>query len=160
VRVEHEGLEGWGEAPVTTPYYGETVETALAVLPRLGEAAREAADGDPTALERLADDIARSIGGHHAAKTGIRAAPHDLVGKRVELPVWKLWGLSAQAPLSSFTIAIDSLEEMRKRVREAATYPVLKVKIGTPHDQEILAMLRDEAPTRTIRVDANTAWTA
>jgi L-alanine-DL-glutamate epimerase-like enolase superfamily enzyme len=49
---------------------------------------------------------------------------------------------------------------MRQRVREAASYPILKVKIGTPHDEEILAMLREEAPTRAIRVDANTAWTS
>jgi L-alanine-DL-glutamate epimerase-like enolase superfamily enzyme len=78
----------------------------------------------------------------------------------VDLPVWKLWGLSASAPRSSFTIAIESVEEMRNRVREAATYPILKVKIGTAEDEAILAMMRDEAPNATIRVDANTAWTA
>jgi L-Ala-D/L-Glu epimerase len=160
VRVEHEGLEGWGESPVTTPYYGETAETALAVLPRLGQVASDAAEGDPTALERIELEVNRALGGNAAAKTGVSAALHDLMGKRVDLPVWRLWGLSPRAAVSSFTIAIEAVEEMRKRVREAASYPILKVKIGTPHDDEILAMLREEAPSTTIRVDANTAWTA
>lgn len=160
VKVEHEGVEGWGEAPVTTPYYGETAETALSVLPRLAEVAVTAAGGDPTGLEHIENEVNRSIGANAAAKTGVSAALHDLVGKLVDLPVWKLWGLSARAPRSSFTIAIESVEEMRNRVREAATYPILKVKIGTAEDEAILAMMRDEAPNATIRVDANTAWTA
>jgi L-alanine-DL-glutamate epimerase-like enolase superfamily enzyme len=49
---------------------------------------------------------------------------------------------------------------MRKKVREAAAYDILKIKVGTPRDREILAMIREEAPEKTIRVDANTGWTA
>lgn len=160
VRVEEDGLEGWGEAPVTTPYYGETAETALSVLPGLGEVVREASKSDPFALERIEAAVTRSIGGNAAAKAGLSAALHDLVGKRLGIPIWRMWGLAPSAPRSSFTIAIDTVEEMRKRVREAAEYPILKIKVGTPHDEEILAMIRDEAPTKAIRVDANTGWTA
>ncbi len=161
VRVtDGEGNEGWGEAPVSTPYYGENAGTAAVVLPILAEAVNAVGADDPFALERAEAAMASAIGVNRAAKTGISAALHDLVGKRLGVPVWRLWGLEPKAPVSSFTIGIDSLEEMRERVREAAAYPILKIKVGTPRDEEILRMIRDEAPDKTIRVDANTAWTA
>ncbi|MDR0787895.1 MAG: dipeptide epimerase, partial [Gemmatimonadota bacterium] len=158
--TDEDGVEGWGEAPVTTPYYGENADTAAAVLPLLTEAVDAATGGDPFALARAEAAMEKVIGGNRATKTGVSAALHDLVAKRLGVPVWKLWGLDRSAPVSSFTIAIAELEEMRLRVREAAAYPILKVKVGTSRDEEILRMIRDEAPDRIIRVDANTAWTA
>jgi L-Ala-D/L-Glu epimerase len=161
VRIEESGgLAGWGEAAVTTPYYGETAETAVAVLPLLGAAIEEAADGDPFALERIEAAVRTRIGGNSAAKMAVSAALHDLVGQRLGIPVWRLWGLDPVAPVSSFTIAIDETERMRDRVREASDYPILKIKVGTSRDEEILGMIREEAPDKTIRVDANTGWTA
>lgn len=161
VRIrDGEGNEGWGEAPAT-PYYGETADTVAAVLPRLAPVIEEAAGGDPFALERMERAIDLSIGGNPAAKVAISAALHDLIGKRLGVPVWRMWGLDpGTTPLSSFTIGIDRLEVMRDKVREAADYPILKIKVGTPRDAEILAMIRDEAPEKIVRVDANTGWTA
>jgi len=155
-----DGVEGWGEAPVTTAYYGENAETAQAVLPILGAAVDAASAGDEFALERMESAVQKSIGGNRAAKAGVSAALHDLVGKRLGVPVWRLLGLASEAPRSSFTIGIDEIEVMRERVREAASYPILKIKMGTPHDAAILRMIRDEAPDKLLRVDANTAWTA
>ena len=154
-----DGLEGWGEAAVSTPYYGETADTVAAVLPQLAAAVREAADGDALALERTERAVAQAIGKNSAAKAGISAALHDLVGKRLRLPLWRLWGLDPVAPASSFTIGIDEPERMREKVREASAYRVLKVKVGTPHDRQILEAIRAEAPDAVLRVDANTAWT-
>lgn len=161
VRVrDGDGAEGWGEAPAT-PYYGETADTVAAVLPRLGDALADAGEGDPFALERIETALAHAIGRNPAARVAVSAALHDLVGKRLGVPVWKLWGLDpAAAPLSSFTIGIDEPEVMRRKVREAAAYPILKIKVGTARDGEILRMIRDEAPDKILRVDANTAWTA
>lgn len=161
VRVEDgEGREGWGEAPAT-PYYGETADTVTAILPRLGEALESAAGGDPFALERVEAAISHVAGRNPAAKVAISAALHDLVGKRLGIPVWRLWGLDpAAAPVSSFTIGIDELEVMRDKVREATGYPILKIKVGTSRDEEILRMIREEAPDKIVRVDANTGWTA
>jgi L-Ala-D/L-Glu epimerase len=161
VRVtDRDGNEGWGEA-AATPYYGETAEVTGAALPRLARALEEAAEGDPFALERVEKAVDHVLGANPAAKSAISAALHDLVGKRLGVPVWRLWGLDpAMAPVSSFTIGIDELEVMRDKVREAAAYPVLKIKVGTPRDEAILQMIRDEAPDKTVRVDANTAWTA
>ena len=154
-----DGVEGWGEAAVSTPYYGETADTVAAVLPQLAAAVREAADGDPLALERTERAVGRTIGHNSAAKAGISIALHDLVGKRLGLPLWKLWGLDPIAPPSSFTIGIDEPERMREKVREAAAYRILKVKVGTARDREILEAIRSEAPDAVIRVDANTGWT-
>lgn len=158
--TDDDGNIGWGEA-AATPYYGETVETVTAVLPHFQQAMEEAAAGDPFALERIEKGIAAAVGYNPAARSAISAALHDLVGKRLGVPVWKLWGLDPDsAPASSFTIGIDELEVMRAKVREAAGYPILKIKVGTPRDEQILAMIREEAPDVVIRVDANTAWTA
>lgn len=161
VRVrDGEGAEGWGEAPAT-PFYGETADTVVALLPRLAKAMSAAAEGDPFALERVDAALDHVVGRNPAAKVAVSAALHDLVGKRLGLPVWKLWGLDpAAAPASSFTIGIDEPEVMRRKVREAAGYSILKIKVGTPRDAEVLAMIREEAPDAVIRVDANTAWTA
>ena len=71
-----------------------------------------------------------------------------------------MWGLdTARAPRSSFTIAIDEPAVMAERAREAASFPILKIKIGTEHDEAMLRAVRDAAPHAELKVDANTAWT-
>lgn len=158
--TDDDGHTGWGEA-AATPYYGETADTVIAVLPRYRQAMDDAAAGDPSALERIEKGVASAVGYNPSARSAISAALHDLAGKRLGVPVWKLWGLDpAAAPSSSFTIGIDDLEVMRAKVREAASYPILKIKVGTSRDEQIVAMIREEAPDVVIRVDANTAWTA
>lgn len=150
-----DGLEGIGEA---TPqkFYGETPETALAALdfyaPRLPE--------DPFDLERAEAELARAMTGNNAVRAALSTALHDLVGRRLGVPLYRLWGLDpAAAPVSTFTIGIDTPEKMRQKVREAEPYPVLKVKLGTADDLAILAAIREET-ARELRVDANGAWTA
>ncbi|MFN2317864.1 MAG: dipeptide epimerase [Gemmatimonadales bacterium] len=150
-----DGHEGIGEA---TPqkFYGETPETALAALdfyaPRLPE--------DPFNLEHAEAELARAMTGNNAVRAALSTALHDLVGKRLGVPLYRLWGLDpVAAPLSTFTIGIDSPEKMRLKVREAAPYPVLKVKLGTTDDLAILRAIREETD-KELRVDANGAWTA
>ncbi len=155
-----EGQEGWGEAAANA-FYGETVDTVQAIMPRLASAVEASSDSDPFALERIEAALAHTIAGNPSARAAISAALHDLVGKRLGVPIWKMWGLDpAAAPMSSFTLGIDDLGAMREKVREAASYPILKIKVGSARDEEILAMIREEAPEKTLRVDANTAWTA
>jgi L-alanine-DL-glutamate epimerase-like enolase superfamily enzyme len=75
------------------------------------------------------------------------------------LPVYRLWGLDpCKAPKSTFTIGLDSPDRIRAKVREAEQYPILKVKLGTDRDVEILRAIR-EATDKEIRVDANCGWT-
>jgi L-alanine-DL-glutamate epimerase-like enolase superfamily enzyme len=156
--IDDDGLEGWGEASPNR-FYGETIDTALAALARLTPILETA---DPWQLEDVELEMNRAIRFNGSVKSAISAALHDLAGKRLGVPVYRLWGLDpAKAPLSSFTIAIAANDdELRDRVRQAAEYPVLKVKLGTDHDERIIRIVRESAPTKILRVDANAAWTA
>ena len=89
------------------------------------------------------------------------AALHDLAAKRLGVPLYRMWGLDpAASPPTSFTIGIAPDEAtLRARVREAAQYPVLKIKLGTSWDERIVRVVRELAPTKVLRVDANAAWT-
>jgi len=155
--IDDDGCEGWGEA-APNRFYGETAETALAALARL---APIVAANDPWHIEDIEAEMQRAIRFNGSVKSAISAALHDLAGKRLGVPVYKLWGLdAAKAPLSSFTIAIAANdEELRRRVHDAAAYPVLKVKLGTDHDERIIRLVRETAPDKVLRVDANAAWT-
>lgn len=149
-----DGLEGWGEA---TPqrFYGETPETVLAALELYATVLPE----DPFQLERAEQAFETALTGNNSARAALSSALHDLVGKRLGVPVHRLWGLDpATAPKSTFTIGIDTAEMIRKKVREAGEYPILKIKLGTDRDREILQAIRD-VTDRELRVDANCGWT-
>ena len=159
VRIrDDDGIEGWGEA-APNRFYGETADTALAALSRLAPIVEAC---DPWMLEDTEAELNRALRFNGSVKSAISAALHDLVGKRVGVPVYRLWGLDpARAPLSSFTIAIAASDaELRERVAQAKSYPVLKVKLGTDHDEKIIRTVRDAAPDKVLRVDANAAWSA
>lgn len=153
--TDADGREGWGEA-APTKFYGESAESVLAALGVYAAVL----PSDPFALEESERTLLATMGGNAAARVAISTALHDLVAQRAGVPLWKYWGLdAAKAPRSTFTIGIDTPEKMRAKVEEAGEYPILKVKLGTDHDVEILRTLRD-ATDREIRVDANCAWTA
>lgn len=155
--VGADGVEGWGEA-APSKFYGETAETVLVALERLAPLLTDADGWSLEALERRCEEALRW---NAAARCAVSAALHDLMGKRLGLPLWKLWGLEAgAAPRSSFTIGIaPDAATLRARVREAAHLPILKIKLGSSWDREIVRIVREEAPAATLRVDANAAWT-
>jgi L-alanine-DL-glutamate epimerase-like enolase superfamily enzyme len=156
VRIrDGDGAEGWGEAAATR-FYGETLETVQAVLPRYAE---ELGD-DPHHLEAIEQRLVTAVAGNAAARVAISSALHDLVARRAGLPLCRYWGLDpAAAPRSTFTIGMDTPEMVRQKVTEAAEYPVLKIKLGGAHDLELLRAIRG-ATDRELRVDANCGWTA
>ena len=93
------------------------------------------------AIDRRLETVLK---GNPSARAAISAALHDLVGKRLGVPVYKLWGLDpAKAPMSTFTIGIDTAERIRMKVEEAAEYPILKIKLGSDRDLEILRTIRE-----------------
>ena len=155
--IDDDGTEGWGEASPNR-FYGETVDTALGALARLTPIVERC---DPWALEDVELEMNRALRLNGSVKSAISAALHDLAAKRLGVPLYKMWGLDpAKSPLSSFTIGIAaSDDELRERVRQAADYPVLKVKLGTDHDAQIIRTVRETTPTKVLRVDANAAWT-
>ncbi|MEP6590350.1 MAG: dipeptide epimerase [Gemmatimonadota bacterium] len=152
--IDDEGHEGWGEAAATR-FYGETLETVQAALAsyalHLGDDARE--------LERIERTLESVLRRNAAARAAISMALHDLVGKRLGQPLWRLWGLDrAAAPQSTFTIGLDRPEMLRQKVAEAAEYPILKIKLGGANDREVLETIRG-ATDKELRVDANCGWT-
>ena len=155
VRItDGDGVEGWGEAAATR-FYGETLDTVLAALaiyaPLLGD--------DPMQLEAVERRLELALHGNAAARAAISMALHDLVGKRLGVPLWQLWGLDrAAAPRSTFTIGIDTPAMLRQKVAEAAEYPILKIKLGSDNDLELLQTIRS-ATEKELRVDANCGWT-
>jgi L-alanine-DL-glutamate epimerase-like enolase superfamily enzyme len=157
VRVtDSDGNDGWGEASPSR-FYGETADTVVAVLPRLAAAI----DGiNSWSLEEIERQLDLAIRFNGAAKSAVSVALHDLAAKRLNVPLWQMWGLDpARAPRSSFTIGIGDAADIKRKVAEAEEYPILKVKLGSDHDEEILQVIRDVAPEKVLRVDANAAWT-
>ena len=149
-----DGNEGWGEA-APTKFYGETTATVLAALDTYGAHLPD----DPFDLEEAERRWEELLHRNPAARAALSSALHDLVGKRLGVPLYRLWGLDpTKAPRSTFTIGIDQPEKMRAKVREAEQYPILKIKLGTDRDVEILRTIRD-ITDREIRVDANCGWT-
>ena len=149
VELSHDGTTGRGEAaPVY--YRNETTATASAFL---AEAA-DALGDDAFALE----EILAGMHGDAAGRAALDAALHDWVGRRLGVPVWRLLGLSRDAPVTSYTLGIDTLEGTRDRARRAAGFKALKVKVGGSDDLARLEAVREESDA-PLRVDANEGWT-
>src|SRR5207302_2460515 len=92
-----------------------------------------------------------------SAKCALNLALLDGAGKKAKKPVYDLLGLGFRENqhLSSFTIGIDTPEVIKKKVAQAGAYPILKMKVGGPEDRPNLAALREIAPDKAVRVDAN-----
>ncbi|GAA0528058.1 L-alanine-DL-glutamate epimerase [Halorubrum aquaticum] len=160
VRVtDDEGTTGVGGA-APARHYGETADTVEAVLPELLSVVEEV--GDPHALTTIEARMKEVVRDNPAARCAVSIALHDLAAKRLDVPLYRLWGLDATAtPDTSFTVGIDTTERIREKAADAADagYPILKVKLGGDRDREIVETVREAAPEATVRVDANEAWT-
>jgi L-Ala-D/L-Glu epimerase len=153
LELEHEGVVGYGEAaPIY--YRGETAESAAAFLT---EEAPALVGDDPFALEAIGDRFDPDRG-QAAGRAALDAALHDWVGKRLGVPVWRLLGLMAETPPTSYTIGIDTIAGTRDRARRASEFRALKIKVGGAEDLARLEAVRSESEA-PLRVDANEGWT-
>lgn len=151
--IEYEGYIGYGEASM--PFYlGESHETVINFFKKVDLSLFD----NPFLLEDILGYIDNIAEKNTAAKAAIDIALHDLVGKIMRQPWYKLWGYNANAaPNTSFTIGIDSVEKVRNKVKEAAPYRLLKVKLGMDNDKEMIEAIRDLTDT-PICVDVNQGW--
>jgi len=160
VRIADEaGMTGVGGA-APSAHYGETADTVEAVLPDLLAVVESV--GDPHAIREIESRMAETIGGNPAARAAVSIAVHDLAAKRLGVPLHRLWGLDpSAAPATSFTVGLDETERVREKAAAAveAGYPILKIKLGTDRDRELIDAVREAAPEARLRVDANEAWT-
>lgn len=153
VSLEKDGLVGDGEASPNARY-GETVESVSAFLKKVDTDRLQEAQ-DPESVSKYLD----SLSSHDAsAKASIDIALHDWIGKRLGVPVYSYFGLQKPKKLvSSFTIGIDTPDVVKQKVMEAKDYPILKVKVGMPNDEQIITAVRS-VTDKPLRVDANEGW--
>ena len=152
---DEDGATGIGEASPTS-FFGEDVQSVTAALQQSAGLLKGA---NPLHLEDVTFRLKRHFPGDATARAAMDMALHDLAGKKLKSPLYRLLGLSRLEPkTTSFTIGIDTLEIMRKKVEEAKDFPILKIKVGMKNDVEILRELRKITGAK-FRVDANTGWT-
>ncbi len=159
VKLQYQGLIGLGEA-APAEYHNESQATVMAVLNTFGQT--DLLGDDPFAIAEISRRLDKAIAGNASAKAAIEMALHDLCGKVLNCPTYKMLGLSnLQAPITDFTIGIADPDMIEKKTREAVKqgYKVLKVKQGTSFDHEIIKRVRKAAPDLPLRVDANGGWT-
>ncbi len=155
VEIEHDGIVGFGEA-APSERYGENSQTVESFLKKVDFKRFD----DPFGLEDIDKYLDSISANNHSARAAIDIALHDWIGKKLGQPLWKVWGLNPQrTPVSSFTIGVDEPSKIEQKVREAEPYPVLKVKVGVPNDEEIIQTIRG-LTDKPIRVDANEGWTS
>jgi len=153
--VDASGAEGIGES-APSPYYGQSAESVSQALAKVTLQDIE----DPFQLEEIHAALATQLANDRSALAAIDIAIHDLIGKRLGVPLFRWFGLDPdKCPVTSFTIGIASLDEIRRKTEQAAGYHVLKVKLGGDNDREIVSAMR-EISSVPLRVDANAAWTA
>ncbi|MDR3227598.1 MAG: twin-arginine translocation signal domain-containing protein [Prevotellaceae bacterium] len=154
VEIEYDGVTGYGEAAMPQ-YLGESAASVMAFLQRVN-------------LEQFRspfemDDILNYVDGitenNTAAKASVDIALHDLVGKLIGQPWYKIWGLNIdKIPPTTYTIGIDEPDVVRKKTREYANdFKILKVKLGGANDKEMITTIR-EVTNLPIAIDANQGW--
>ena len=152
--ISQDGLTGRGEGAGIVRY-GESAESGAAFVNRR---APDLARMDLRQFGKVIDWVLKQSEADWAAKAALDIAIHDWVAQRRAMPVHALWGLDPRdAPLTTFSIGIDTAEVIRQKVREAKAYPVLKVKVGLKNDEEVIEAVRS-VTKKPLRVDANEGW--
>lgn len=158
------GLEGFGEA-APSEFYGEDQGSSLRALETMKvELAKN--------LQLLAHGAGRGLSHQTvneildvaeepcaAARAAVDMALYDILGKELSAPLWRILSLDpSRTPITSFTIGLDKIDVMLDKVEEARDFPLLKIKLNTGSDVDVIAAIRERTAQR-IRVDANCAWT-
>jgi L-Ala-D/L-Glu epimerase len=151
--IEHEGIKGYGEASMP-PYLGESQESATPFLSKVNLEQFS----DPFEMEKILDYVDSIDQKNTAAKASVDIALHDLVGKLLKQPWYKIWGYDkTKTPNTTFTIGIDTADVVRQKVKEAAEFKVLKVKLGKDNDKEMIETIRSVTNV-PLTVDVNQGW--
>jgi len=152
-QISYGALTGYGEASMP-PYLSESQESASAFLSRVH---LEKYD-NPFELETILGDVDAIASENPAAKASVDIALHDLLGKIMRQPWYNIWGLAKdKTPYTSFTIGIDTPEVVRQKVKEAAEFKILKVKLGRDTDKEMIETIRS-VTDKPLCVDVNQGW--
>ncbi len=154
VEITYDGVTGYGEASMPQ-YLGQTVQSVTSFLQKVDLSQFS----DPFQLEDILAYVDSLSPGDTAAKAAVDIALHDLVGKLLGAPWYKIWGLNKdKAPSTTFTIGIDTAEVVKQKTRECANqFNILKVKLGRENDKEMIETIRSVTDL-PIAVDINQGW--
>ena len=154
-QITYDGVTGYGEAAMPQ-YLGETQASVIEFLKKV--------DLSKFSSPFLIDDIMKYVDSiainNTAAKAAVDIALHDLVGKLMGQPWWKIWGFDPTVcPNTSFTVGLDTEEVVKEKTKEASPYKVIKVKLGRDEatDKMMINTIRSVTDT-VICVDANQGW--
>lgn len=155
VRLEYDEVVGYGEASLP-PYLGETQESVISFLRKVDFSGYS----HPLDIEQILRDVDNIALGNTAAKAAVDIALHDLVGKMLNKPWHALYAIDPHdVPPTTFTIGIDTPDIVKQKTLEAANrFKILKVKVGTKDDKEIISAIRSVTDL-PLSVDANQGWT-
>jgi len=155
LQYQRDGVTGYGEgAPIVR--YKESAEQAKQAIDAI---IGKIAAGDPWKFDKFFAEVRRLLGDHqHAAMAAVDIAICDWLCKKLGIPLYQYFGLDpADAPVTTFSIGIDTPEITRQKTHEAEDFPVLKVKVGLKNDEETIAAVRS-VTKKPLRVDANEGW--
>ena len=159
-RITWNGITGYGEASMP-PYLGETSASVNEFLKRVRADVLPKFD-DPFRIQEIMESVDSLATNNTAAKASVDIALHDLTGRIMGQPWWKIWGFSPEnTPCTSFTIGYDADDDVvREKTREASWAKVLKVKLGMGNDKDrrMINLIRETAPDVPVYVDANQGW--
>jgi L-alanine-DL-glutamate epimerase-like enolase superfamily enzyme len=154
VRIEKDGVTGFGEAAPNVRYGEDHTKTT----DRIHGVSNIFDKYDLWHYVDLKEEIFASITDQNCARCALDIAIMDWIGKKLNAPLYKIWGLDkSKTPLTSYSIGIDTIEVIKKKVRAAEKYPLLKIKVGKDNDEEIIEAVRS-ITDKPIRVDANEGW--
>jgi L-alanine-DL-glutamate epimerase-like enolase superfamily enzyme len=154
VRIERDGIAGYGEAAPNVRYGEESTKTTQ----RLNEAKTIFQAHDWLHYVNVKTELDKAITDQSCAKCALDIALMDWVGKKLNTPLYRLFGLDkSQTAQTTFSIGIDTPEVIKQKVKEAAAYPLLKIKVGKDNDAEILEAVRS-VTNKPLRADANEGW--
>ena len=155
-RLEHEGIIGYGEASMP-PYLGEDHQTVLGFVTKAEKLLR--GFSHPEEIEAILFEVDKIEKGNTAAKASVDIALHDLVGKIQNKSCHEMFSADSKKILfTAYTIPIDESKGIQSRVEEARDYKILKVKLGSADDKQIIEEIR-KITDKEIIVDANEGWT-
>lgn len=153
VEVAYDGLIGYGEASLP-PYLGETQVSVIEFLKKINLEQFTS----PFELEEILTYVDAIAENNTAAKASIDIALHDLVGKIMQQPWYRIWGLNKEnTPSTTFTIGIDTDDVVKQKTLDASPYNILKVKLGRDTDKQMIRAIRS-VTDKPIAVDANQGW--
>ncbi len=151
--LEYEGIIGYGEASMP-PYLGETQESVINFLNKIDLSSFDS----PFQTQEILSYVDAVSEKNTAAKASVDIALHDLLGKVMNQPFYKIWGLNPSLiPPTSYTIGIDTEEMVRKKVQEAEQFKILKVKLGLDTDKMIIDTIRTVTGV-PLCADVNQGW--